>query len=369
MATTFKTLLNSDIANTRTLLHEAIPVTGTIVSGTYDDLNIKTFAHGMYEAVFDYPFLSSSANHIFDISAGYSADSALSASSNVQNAKKINIYNQHAQVLYGYDVNGNVQVFDADGNIAAGGDKMRECFFLNFSRLLTKDEIKKDSFRLSMFESASAPAGFIDGNAALAKTERKELQIIGDYGAATSFKVNSPSGEYGLLFTGSDTSDPENFSVGHIYYQAGIAVITASFFSGAFGDPSSTSDRTQATAERAGTQRAVNNRLTGSTITQLANGLRYNFSNVDFNNTTELNSTIYFCRANTQDYNYSANPTYLNASKIRVKNDNPKAQPVSYITTVGLYSADNELLAVAKLSEPLKKTPSNEITLRVRLDY
>ena len=44
-------------------------------------------------------------------------------------------------------------------------------------------------------------------------------------------------------------------------------------------------------------------------------------------------------------------------------------QPVSYVTTVGLYSADNELLAVAKLSEPLKKTPDTELTLRVRLDY
>ena len=43
--------------------------------------------------------------------------------------------------------------------------------------------------------------------------------------------------------------------------------------------------------------------------------------------------------------------------------------PVSYITTVGLYSADNELLAVGKLSEPLKKTPENEFTIRVRLDY
>ena len=43
--------------------------------------------------------------------------------------------------------------------------------------------------------------------------------------------------------------------------------------------------------------------------------------------------------------------------------------PVSYITTVGLYSADNELLAVAKLSEPLKKDPNNEMILRVRLDY
>ena len=41
----------------------------------------------------------------------------------------------------------------------------------------------------------------------------------------------------------------------------------------------------------------------------------------------------------------------------------------SYITTIGLYSEDNELLAVAKISEPLKKDPTNELTLRVRLDY
>ncbi|MAK55799.1 MAG: hypothetical protein CML17_08150, partial [Pusillimonas sp.] len=251
MATTFKTLLNSDIANTRTLLHEAIPITGTIVSGTYTDLNIKTFAHGMYESVFDYPFLSSSANHIFDITAGYAADSTLSASSNVQGAKKINIYNQHAQVLYGYDVNGNIQNFDRDGNIAGAGDKMKECFFLNFSRLLTKDEIKKDSFRLSMFASSSAVKGIVDGGAAKTTGVRNKLQVIGDYGATTSYKVNSPAGEYGLLYSSSATPRDTNGNqpIGHIYYQAGIAVITASFFSGAFGDPSNAADRTQSTAE------------------------------------------------------------------------------------------------------------------------
>ena len=43
--------------------------------------------------------------------------------------------------------------------------------------------------------------------------------------------------------------------------------------------------------------------------------------------------------------------------------------PVSYITTVGLYGADDELLAVAKLSEPLKKTPENSLILRTRLDF
>ena len=87
-----------------------------------------------------------------------------------------------------------------------------------------------------------------------------------------------------------------------------------------------------------------------------------------FNNTTELNSTIYFCRANHSEFNYSSNPSYLASSKLVVKNKTTD-MPVSYITSVGLYSADNELLAVAKLSEPLKKTPTNELTLRVRLDY
>ena len=81
MANTFKTFLNSDIASSRTLLHEAIPITGTIVSGTYtEDANIKTFAHGMFESVYDYPYLSSSANHIFDICAGYSSNSLFSSS-------------------------------------------------------------------------------------------------------------------------------------------------------------------------------------------------------------------------------------------------------------------------------------------------
>ena len=98
MATTYKTFLNDDITSTRTLLHESIPLTGTLASGTYGTFraeeNIKNYSHGMFQSVFDYPFLSSSANHIFDITYG----TTVSSSSNTQNAKKLNIYNQMAQV-------------------------------------------------------------------------------------------------------------------------------------------------------------------------------------------------------------------------------------------------------------------------------
>jgi hypothetical protein len=108
--------------------------------------------------------------------------------------------------------------------------------------------------------------------------------------------------------------------------------------------------------------------LTGSTLDTFATGLRRRWHDCSFNNTTELNSTIYFCRALNGDFNYSANPTYLTQSQVFVK-EQQEDLPASYFTTVGLYSSDNELLAVAKLSEPIKKTPANEVTLRVRLDY
>ena len=67
MATTYKTLRTDDGVSTRSLLHEAIPLTGSIVSGTYSDENIKNYSHGMFQSVYDYPYLSSSANHIFDL--------------------------------------------------------------------------------------------------------------------------------------------------------------------------------------------------------------------------------------------------------------------------------------------------------------
>ena len=51
MATTYKTFLNNDVTTTRTLLHEAIPITGSIVSGTYSDSNIKEYTSDLFEGV------------------------------------------------------------------------------------------------------------------------------------------------------------------------------------------------------------------------------------------------------------------------------------------------------------------------------
>jgi hypothetical protein len=373
MATTYKTFLGNDVTTTRTLLHEAIPLTGTIVSGTYkSDGNIKNYSHGMFQSVYDYPYLSSSANHIFDIAVGYSEQSHLSGNHDplVQNAKKINIYNQMAQVLVGHDVTGGIKRFDADGRFDQG-KTMDEVFFVNFSRLLVKDEIKKGSFSLRLF-AASGNAG--NGPFSARRT-------LADVGAASSYKVNSPAGEYAILYTGSsgDAIMPDGRSgYGLLYYQAGIAVITASIFLGEFSDrrqmgqghPPQGGSKGYGINHGSGSRGdpGINAFLTGASITGACDAFRNRWRDLDFNNTTELNSTIYFCRANHNDFNYSSNPSYLNESKIRVKGQSLD-EPRTYITTVGLYSADNELLAVAKVSEPLEKKPDTELTLRVRLDY
>ena len=486
--TIFKPLAADDRVSTKTLLHEAIPITGTIVSGTYGAGNIQNFTHGMFQSVYDYPYLSSSANHIFDITFGTSTDSGLVVTN--QAAKKDNIYNQMAQVLSGYDKDGNIQRFDEDGNIVDSGTKLDEIVVLSFSRLLAKDEIKKGSFELELgvnqlFDQAGAVMD-------------KRIKIT-DTSGSSGYKVNSPAGEYGILFASSSATTgtaallsgevlgnaSTNPACGLIYYQAGIAILSSSVFqsnhatvtinasnaptatnaitivatdgaSQAFAATAATTSATQfsrggvkngidnlktaieassiaakvtvsevqtvtggfmitVTQNTAGTagnttvtnnctnysvagntaatngifsggggggilsqnasvtqmnsaRQDLNTMLKSSEISASADAIRNRIYNMQFNNTIELNSTVYFCRAKHNEFNYSSNPTYLSGSQVRVKNESTDI-PISYITSVGLYSADNQLLAVGKFSEPIRKDSNIELTFRSRLDY
>ena len=344
--------IGKDVVATRTLLHEAIPLTGTIISGTYADDNIKDYAHGMFQSVYDYPYLSSSANHVFDITVGVGSESGLTVSE--QASKKLNIYNQMAQVLMGYDHTGSILQFDEDGDILAGGTKLNDVIFLNFSRLLTKDEIKKGTFALTLGATQAYATPFTD------------RILIQDTSGSDGYLVNSPVGEYGILFATNDTNSPldtDDVKCGLIFYQAGVCVLTASVFHDAASGGLLT---TQCEMNVGGDD--INYFLTDQVISSSADSLRHRIHNLQFNNTVELNSSVYFCRINHNEFNYSTNPTYLSGSKIRVKNQSSDL-PVSYITTVGLYNDNNELLATAKLSEPLKKSSDTEFTIRIRLDY
>jgi hypothetical protein len=329
-------------------------------------------------------------------------------------SKKLNMYAQMSQILMGYDTSNNVAQFDEDGiatNTENAG-KMSSAIFISLSRLISKDEIKKGSFKMDLdvltvvdndgTMAATQLAAVANTTNQSANASTAKIIRITDAGMATGYKTGSPAGEVGILVANTQTTgdmlttDDGTQKVGLIYYQAGIVVLTSSVFStaddsvsaaGATFTPYMADHRGLLKADGSSDKIAVGYKsvpgsgnyttahvapwvdiLADSKMDRAADFVRSRIVDLTFNNTTELNSTVYFCRARHNEFNYSANRTYLNGSKIRVKK---LAQdlPRTYITTVGLYSANNELMAVAKLSEPIRKDPTNEATVRVRLDY
>ena len=93
---------------------------------------------------------------------------------------------------------------------------------------------------------------------------------------------------------------------------------------------------------------------------------------ITFQNTTEINSTLIFCRATADEFNYSTNPTYIdddNAIQVLEAGSESIQQSFSYVTSVGLYDAHDNLLAIAKLSRPVEKSNDKDLTFRIRLDF
>jgi len=82
-----------------------------------------------------------------------------------------------------------------------------------------------------------------------------------------------------------------------------------------------------------------------------------------------ISSDYVFVRVKNGDYNYSSNPTFTSGSFGGLVYPILVNSPQTFITTVGLYNNNNDLLAVAKLSIPLVKDFTKEALLRVKLDW
>jgi hypothetical protein len=91
---------------------------------------------------------------------------------------------------------------------------------------------------------------------------------------------------------------------------------------------------------------------------------------LSFQNKTNLNSTLFFCKIDASEFNYSSNPTFIDSEQnIVVIEDDDNDKSFVYTTGIGLYNANNELMAVAKLSRPVLLNDERALTIRVRTDW
>jgi hypothetical protein len=91
-------------------------------------------------------------------------------------------------------------------------------------------------------------------------------------------------------------------------------------------------------------------------------------------NVRQKTTNHYFVRIPSADANYTTNPTYVygpeyDLERGKIKNQCFVQNPTTYITTVGLYNNRQELLAIAKLSKPIKKTKENDVLIKIRLNW
>jgi len=97
--------------------------------------------------------------------------------------------------------------------------------------------------------------------------------------------------------------------------------------------------------------------------------LMTNASSFTLRTEQDLNQTQYFCRLFSGEYNFTSNPTFIKSgSELGDLLDNQVGDPSVYITGVGLYNDHNELIAVAKVNEPIKKNFSTEQNFVVKID-
>jgi hypothetical protein len=145
-------------------------------------------------------------------------------------------------------------------------------------------------------------------------------------------------------------------SFGKFLPDVGLVLLNAKAITHVFGDNS--------TVANPSTGSAVNN---GTNNTVLHNLIK-NGQSFKLNGEETISSNYVFVRVRNSEFNYSNNPSNITGSG-ELRHSAMVNNPQSYITSVGLYNDNNDLLGVAKLSRPLLKDFTKEALIRIKLDY
>lgn len=321
-----------DFAPLSTAVNEVISISGSIFSSS---TNVKKFSNiasgsaaidlgGYFETVYDAAPSSALSTPLFDITFGYATGSSynVQVTTTSSQTEKVKIYRQMAALLLG----------DPDGQFTINSSTRKEAIFVLFKRNIIKDELKKGTVYFTV------------------NSETPTQYTASDAGAASTFK-QTVGGDYSPLKYNGTGSE-----IGQVWYQAGVIVLHPDSMWGAIPLWS-------------GSKTLINLQSSG-TINQVVDGFRTHTENLQINNQTNLQSSVYFCRAYNNEFNYSSNSTFTDDDGlIRVTSGSNVLTTQTYITTVGLYDENDNLLAVAKTNKPVLKSPQTEATLRLRLDY
>lgn len=423
----YKGIGPKDIRTARSFLNQLVDVVQESVSGSSTRKSYEVFISGsgaasitssIFQTVFDQDFTLATANEMLDMtvglyasggivtgSPGYGVDTAgklTFAYNAAMMREKVQIYNQFAQTLLG---SADLQ-FTSPFAGATTSDSIDAALFIPFKRLFSRDGIKSQTFAMKLFQSAA-----LDGTPGVSNFE---ASIFNSYTGTNTTQPNpsgsiiitdagagiNPAYTYGGTVSSLVNSLNTSQSMGLIFYDQGVVVldmnkvffanqhmsgvIAAATASDTFAGTTLPAGRTfigRSWTNANANARFIPDFIVSSSVDDIVdhiasvrfgNSLNSNDTAITFQNLTTINSTLVFCEAAADEFNYSSNPTYTDSDGRIVVIDNgaeTTQDSFTFITTIGLYDAADNLLAVAKLSRPVEKNSQKKLSFRVRLDY
>ena len=414
----FTQLDDDDKKSSRSILNQLVDVIQEDVSGSLTRREYQVFVTGgvgpgitssLFQTVYDQDFTLQTANPIFDMTVGLfhgydssgvriantagnaviaedSSGKLLFPSQSVMMREKIDIYKQYAKNLLGDADSAFYSPFESE----LSANRIDEAMFISFKRLFKRDAIKKETFAMRFYRTGTLSA--LEGGperTTLNVTSTSGAIILTDIGAATNTR-RVFGGDVASLVEATNTAN----TIGLLFYDHGTAVFDlkkimsgTQHVSGAIramnaGSPDGllVTGTMVVGGVGSGNRNAkyIPDLMVSASIDDIVDHLanaRFQsgtLTAMTFQNNTIINSSLYFCRAPADAYNFSSNPTFVDDNgRLRVVEDGQNATQRSFTfpTTIGLHDSQGNLLAVAKLSRPVEKNDERDVTLRVRLDF
>ena len=244
------------------------------------------------------------------------------------------IYGQYRSLIYG----------DENRNFTFNGYEPQDIYVININRARYKQSLRLGSLNLKLKTSNLTDDSVTrSGSAVLTNIGRQFNVVSGSNGVMNGSNLsqaNADSGSYGLF-----------------YPDAGIIILNPDALQRG-GEITSLPTRD---GNLANGPRDNINLLRAAIIDAAAHSF-------ELDSQENISSQFYFVRAKNKEFNYTTNASFIDANG-NINLTSMVDNPVSYITTVGLYNDANELLAVAKLSQPITKDFTKEALIKVKLDY
>ncbi len=241
------------------------------------------------------------------------------------------VYGQYRSLVFG----------DETRNFTFNGKEPEDIFVININRARYKQSLRPGSLNLRLGAGAErinlTDDSLTKSGSAIFTNAGRQFNIV--------------SGSSGIM-SGSTLGQTDSGSFGLFYPDAGFIVLNAN----------AVGLKTNIQAIRDSNLNSVS-RNHGEVTKSITDGASFVIDTEE-----KISSQFYFVRAKNKDFNYTTNPSFIDGNG-NLNFTSMVDNPVVYITTIGLYNDANELLAVAKLSQPITKDFTKEALIKVKLDY